>query len=114
MIVRVWRQAMAAEVGPVVVAAGEPEIVQAVEADGGKAVLTDPGLPSGSDRIFAALQALDPEGRHDVVINLQGDLPALDPAQIRAAADALSTAAPISPPWRRKSPTLPNATILLW
>ncbi len=61
MIVRVMRQAMAAELGPVVVAAGEREIVAAVEAAGGKAVLTDPTLPSGSDRIHAALEALDPD-----------------------------------------------------
>ncbi len=52
-------------------------------------MLTDPDLPSGSDRIHAALQALDPEGRHDVVVNLQGDLPALDPDQIRAVVAAL-------------------------
>src|SRR5882672_7851965 len=77
MIVRVWRQAMAAGLGPVVVAAGETEIVDVVEAHGGQAVLTDPELPSGSDRIWAALQMLDPKGAHDVVVNLQGDLPAL-------------------------------------
>ena len=53
---------MAAGLGPVVVAAGEPEIVAAVEAAGGRAVLTDPDLPSGSDRIWAALQGLDPGG----------------------------------------------------
>lgn len=90
MIVRVWRQAMAAGLGPVAVAAAEPAIVEAVEKAGGRAVLTDPGLPSGSDRAWAALQALDPDQAHDVVINLQGDLPALDPAQIRAVAGALT------------------------
>ena len=91
MIVRVWRQAMAAGLGPVVVAAAEVEIVQAVEAAGGRAVLTDPELPSGSDRIYAALQQLDPESRHDVVVNLQGDLPSLDPEMIRAVVEALDT-----------------------
>ena len=60
-----------------------------MEAAGGQAVLTDPALPSGSDRIFAALQALDPEGRHDVVVNLQGDLPALDPEQFARWSAAL-------------------------
>jgi 3-deoxy-manno-octulosonate cytidylyltransferase (CMP-KDO synthetase) len=75
MIVRVLRQAQAAGVGPVAVAAGDSAIVEAVEAAGGRAVLTDPDLPSGSDRIIAALAELDPEGRHDVVINLQGDMP---------------------------------------
>jgi 3-deoxy-manno-octulosonate cytidylyltransferase (CMP-KDO synthetase) len=89
MIVRVLRQAEAAGLGPVAVAAGEAEIVAAVAAAGGQAVLTDPDLPSGSDRIHAALEKLDPARRHDVVINLQGDLPALDPAQIRAVAAAL-------------------------
>ena len=87
MIVRVWRQAVAAEIGPVVVAAAEREIADAIEAAGGRAVLTAPDLPSGSDRIFAALKTVDPAGRHDVVVNLQGDLPALDPAYIESVVD---------------------------
>ncbi|HXM00478.1 MAG TPA: 3-deoxy-manno-octulosonate cytidylyltransferase [Rhizomicrobium sp.] len=90
MIVRVWRQAVTAGVGPVVVAAAEREIAAAIESAGGKAVLTAPDLPSGSDRIFEALQAVDSTAAHDVVVNLQGDLPALDPAAIRAVVDALS------------------------
>ncbi len=90
MIVRVLRQAEAAGLGPVVVAAAEAEIAAVVEKAGGRAVLTEPGLPSGSDRIHAALQTIDPERRHDVVVNLQGDLPALDPAHIRAVAAALA------------------------
>ncbi|MGZ5934014.1 MAG: 3-deoxy-manno-octulosonate cytidylyltransferase [Rhizomicrobium sp.] len=90
MIVRVWRQAMAAGIGPVVVAAAEREIADAVESAGGRAVLTPPDLPSGSDRIFAALRAVDPAGVHDVVVNLQGDLPDLDPGYVREVADALS------------------------
>jgi 3-deoxy-manno-octulosonate cytidylyltransferase (CMP-KDO synthetase) len=90
MIVRVWRQAVAAGLGPAVVAAGEADIARAVERAGGRAVLTDPDLPSGSDRIWAALQAIDPAGAHDVVINLQGDLPALDPAQLQAVVQALA------------------------
>src|ERR1043165_7850093 len=84
MIVRVWAQAMKAGVGPVVVAAAEPEIADAVERAGGHAVLTHPDLPSGSDRIFAALQGIDPGGRYDTVINCQGDLPALDTSQAQA------------------------------
>jgi 3-deoxy-manno-octulosonate cytidylyltransferase (CMP-KDO synthetase) len=90
MIVRVWRQAMAADVGPVIVAAAEREIADAVEAEGGRAVLTDPDLPSGSDRVYAALMLIDPEAAHDIVVNLQGDLPALDPAYIRAVVDVLA------------------------
>lgn len=89
LIVRVLRRAEAADVGPVAVAAGDPEIVEAVEAAGGRAVLTDPGLPSGSDRILAALKALDPAGEHDVVINLQGDLPFFDVSLVRACAELL-------------------------
>jgi 3-deoxy-manno-octulosonate cytidylyltransferase (CMP-KDO synthetase) len=90
MIVRVWRAAVAADIGPVVVAAGDQEIVSALRAAGGTAVLTDPQLPSGTDRVFAALEAFDPEKTHDVVINLQGDLPLLDPTSLRAVRDTLA------------------------
>jgi 3-deoxy-manno-octulosonate cytidylyltransferase (CMP-KDO synthetase) len=90
MIVRVLRQAEAANIGPVAVAAGDPEIVAAVEAAGGRAVLTDPALPSGSDRILAALAVLDPEGRHDAVINLQGDMPFVGPQVLSACASLLA------------------------
>jgi 3-deoxy-manno-octulosonate cytidylyltransferase (CMP-KDO synthetase) len=90
MIVRVLRRAQAAGVGPVAVAAGDPEIVAAVEAAGGRAVLTDPDLPSGSDRIMAALALLDPQGRHDAVINLQGDMPFVEPAVVAACAELLA------------------------
>jgi 3-deoxy-manno-octulosonate cytidylyltransferase (CMP-KDO synthetase) len=83
MIVHVLRVATKAGVGPVAVACSEQEVAAAVRAAGGTAILTDPSLPSGSDRVHAALQVLDPEGRHDVVINLQGDFPTLDPALLR-------------------------------
>jgi 3-deoxy-manno-octulosonate cytidylyltransferase (CMP-KDO synthetase) len=89
MIVRVLRQAEAAGVGPVAVAAGDSEIVDAVRAAGGRAVLTDPDLPSGSDRIVAALAELDPQARHDVVINLQGDIPFVRPEAVSAVARLL-------------------------
>ncbi|MBF0094672.1 MAG: 3-deoxy-manno-octulosonate cytidylyltransferase [Alphaproteobacteria bacterium] len=85
MIVQVWRRAMEAAVGPVLVACAEREIADAVERAGGEAVLTRPDHPSGSDRVFEAVQAHDPDGRFDVVVNVQGDLPTLDPAVIRAA-----------------------------
>ena len=106
MIVRVWRQAVRAALGPVLVAAAEPEILTAIERAGGRAVLTDPALASGSDRVFAALQTADPEGRFDAVINLQGDLPAVDPAALRRVTEALqksgadiaTLAAPIDDP----------------
>ena len=90
MIVRVWRQAVKAGVGPVVVAAAEREIAEAVEQAGGRAVLTDPDLPSGSDRVFAAVEAVDRKWSHDIVVNLQGDLPALDPTHIRAVVEVLA------------------------
>lgn len=89
MIVQVWRRAMEAEIGPVCVAAAEPEIAAAITAAGGQAVLTDPAHPSGSDRIFEALGKADPAGRHDCVVNLQGDLPTIDPAMIRRVLDPL-------------------------
>jgi 3-deoxy-manno-octulosonate cytidylyltransferase (CMP-KDO synthetase) len=89
MIVRVLRQAVAAEIGPVVVAAGDREIAEAVEAAGGKAVLTDPDLPSGSDRILAALAETDPMHLYDAVINLQGDMPFVEPKVIAACASLL-------------------------
>ncbi|MDI1282708.1 3-deoxy-manno-octulosonate cytidylyltransferase [Brevundimonas sp.] len=88
MIVRAWRQAVASGL-PVAVAAGDPEIVAAIESAGGRAVLTDPDLPSGSDRIRAALEAIDPDGRHDAVINLQGDMPFADPGLATACAALL-------------------------
>ncbi len=86
MIVRVLRRAEAARVGKVAVAAGDAEIVEAVQAAGGDAVLTDPALPSGTDRVKAAVDLLDPERRHDVVINLQGDMPFVSPDVVNACA----------------------------
>lgn len=89
MIVRAWEQASLSGFR-VVVAAGDPEIVEAVEASGGLAVLTDPDLPSGSDRIRAAVEAVDPDGAHDIIINIQGDMPFASPDLARACADLLT------------------------
>jgi 3-deoxy-manno-octulosonate cytidylyltransferase (CMP-KDO synthetase) len=119
MIVRVWARAMATGLGPVVVAAGEKEIVRAIEKAGGRAVLTDPDLPSGSDRIWAALMATDPKGAHDVVVNLQGDLPALDPEQIKtvvgclqkSGADIATLAAPIDNEADEVNPAVVKAVV---
>jgi 3-deoxy-manno-octulosonate cytidylyltransferase (CMP-KDO synthetase) len=102
MIVRVLRQAEAANCGPVAVAAGDSEIVDAVRAAGGQAVLTNPDLPSGSDRIVAALAELDPKRAHDVVINLQGDIPFVRPAAVQAVAELL-----------RAQPTCDLATVMV-
>lgn len=85
MIVHVWRRAVAAAIGPVVVACAEAEIAAAVRAAGGEAVLTRPDHPSGSDRIFEALGAIDAAARFDAIVNVQGDLPTLDPAMPGAA-----------------------------
>ena len=83
MIVHVWRRAMAADAGEVVVATDTPEIKEAIEAAGGKAVMTRPDHQSGSDRVFEAIQAVDPDGRSDIVVNVQGDQPLLEPSLIR-------------------------------
>lgn len=90
MIVHVWRRAVEADIGPVVVACAEPEIARVVEAAGGKAVMTRPDHPSGSDRIFEAVSLLDPEGRYDAVVNVQGDLPTIEPEVVRTAFAPLS------------------------
>jgi 3-deoxy-manno-octulosonate cytidylyltransferase (CMP-KDO synthetase) len=90
MIMHVWRRAVAAEIGPVVVACGDRAIADAVEAAGGRAVMTDPNHPTGSDRIHEAIGRIDPAGRHDAVINVQGDLPLLDPAAVRIAVAGLA------------------------
>lgn len=89
MIVHVWQRATESGLGRVVVACSEQEVADAVTAAGGEAVMTDPDLPSGSDRILSALSQIDPQGRHQAVINVQGDLPTLDPQLIRTAADLL-------------------------
>ncbi len=85
MILHVVDRARRAGVGRVIVAAGDPEIAEIVTKAGAEAVLTEPGLPSGSDRVHAAAQQIDPTGESSVIINLQGDLPGLDPETLRAA-----------------------------
>ncbi|MDI9409132.1 MAG: 3-deoxy-manno-octulosonate cytidylyltransferase [Candidatus Pacebacteria bacterium] len=79
MIVHVWQRAIAANLGPVVVAASDESIATVIRAAGGVAVLTDPDLPSGSDRVWAAVQQFDPTGTHPLIVNLQGDMPTLEP-----------------------------------
>ena len=90
MIVQVLRRAEAANAGRAVVATDAAEIAEAVRAHGGEAVMTRADHPSGSDRIFEALQALDPDRRVETVINLQGDLPTIPPQDIRAVAAPLA------------------------
>lgn len=93
MIVQVWRRAMEADVGRVVVACDDAEIFQAVEAAGGEAVMTRPDHPSGSDRIWEALGQIDPQGVHDIIINMQGDLPTLAPDLLQALLPPFAQAA---------------------
>jgi 3-deoxy-manno-octulosonate cytidylyltransferase (CMP-KDO synthetase) len=114
MIVHVWRRAREADVGPVVVAADDPAIVAVVEAAGGRAILTRPDHASGSDRIAEALGRLDPDRRHDVVVNVQGDLPTIEPQAVRAAAalrsaDIVTLAAPIVRAEERDDPNVVKA-----
>ncbi len=83
MIVHCWKRAVEAGIGQVLVAAAENEIAAVVRAHGGDAIVTNPALPSGSDRIAEALSLRDPERRFQYVVNLQGDLPAIDALAIR-------------------------------
>lgn len=83
MIVHVWKRAIEANVGQVLVACAEMEIARAIKAHGGDAIVTNPGLASGSDRISAALALRDPERRLRFIVNLQGDLPTVTPLDVQ-------------------------------
>ena len=117
MIVHVMERAREVDIGPVVIAAGDEEIVDAVREAGGDAILTDPAHPSGSDRIFEALTLFDPDGTHDAIVNVQGDLPTIDPNSIQAAFDVLAEpevdiatiAAEIKVPEERSNPNVVKA-----
>ncbi|MGL5114759.1 MAG: 3-deoxy-manno-octulosonate cytidylyltransferase [Beijerinckiaceae bacterium] len=90
MIVHVLERAVASGVGPVIVATDSPAIQRAVEAAGGRAVMTRSDHPSGTDRVFEAVEAADPDGHHDVIVNLQGDFPTIDPRAIAVSILPLS------------------------
>lgn len=121
MIVQVMRRAEATGLGPVLVAAGDEAIAAAVEAAGGRAILTDPDLPSGSDRIWQALQSVDPDGTHDVIINLQGDLPTISASVLKAimepledpAVDIATLVAQITDPEEARDPNVCKAVVSL-
>lgn len=83
MVVQVMKRAQSSGVGRVVVACDGKQIADAVMEAGGEAVITSPDLPSGSDRIFSALTQIDPGKKHDIIINVQGDMPCLDPEIIK-------------------------------
>lgn len=119
MIEHVWRRGCEAGVGDVVVASADVEICDVIERAGGRAVLTDPNHPSGSDRIFEALQLVDPNEDVDIVVNLQGDLPILDPGLIRVVIDILADTqfdvstlvAPITEDQERINPNVVKAVV---
>jgi 3-deoxy-manno-octulosonate cytidylyltransferase (CMP-KDO synthetase) len=114
MIVHVMRRAEAAGIGPVAVATDSEAIAACVEKAGGRAVMTSTAHASGSDRIFEALGMLDPEGEAEIIVNVQGDLPTLAPADISAAlvpladpaVDIATLAAEISEPRERLDPSV--------
>ncbi len=95
MIVHVWARACEAGCGPVIVATDAPEIAHVVREAGGTAIMTSDDHQSGSDRVFEAASAYDPEGKFDVVVNLQGDLPTLDAGAVRHCIAALGEGADI-------------------
>lgn len=90
MIVHVWRRALEADLGPVLVATDDETILRVVKEAGGEAVMTRSDHQSGSDRIHEAIERFDPDRRHDVIVNVQGDLPTIEAASVRAAAAPLS------------------------
>ena len=96
MIAWMVELARRANAGPVLVAAAEAEVAEAVCAAGGEVAMTDPDLPSGSDRVHAALAAFDPAGRYDVAVNLQGDMPTMRGEDVAKALAALRDGAAIA------------------
>ena len=122
MIVRVIERAQLAGFGEIAVAAGDIEILEPAQRAGAIAILTDPALPSGSDRIYAALLELDPQGEFDPIINLQGDMPTLDPALLQVAlaaleaypdADLATLVSPSTDTAERTDPNLVKAIVAL-
>jgi 3-deoxy-D-manno-octulosonate cytidylyltransferase len=114
MIVHVLRRAQEAALGPVAVATDSRDIADAVQKAGGQAVMTRTDHVSGSDRIFEALNELDPQGHAQIVINLQGDLPTLPPQDLRSvlapltdpAVDIATLAAEIKQPAEKTNPNV--------
>ena len=84
MIERVWRQALKANIGDVIVACSEKEVFDLISSKGGKAIMTDPNLPSGTDRVHAAFNLLVNKSDYESIINLQGDMPMIDPINIKS------------------------------
>lgn len=87
MIVHVWEKAIQAAIGPVIVATSDQEILDVIRSHGGIGILTDAALPTGTDRVKAAINLYDPQGNYSHIINIQGDLPTLDPSLVRHVLD---------------------------
>lgn len=114
MIVHVMEQAQKANIGPVIVASGDKEIADAIIQAGGRVIDTDPNLPSGSDRVYQAFLQIENHQDYDVIINLQGDLPLIDPYDIRRSLQPLSDSsvdiatliAPVKTDFERNAPSV--------
>ena len=78
MIQRVWEKAVLSSVGDVIVACSEKEVYDLITSLKGKAELTDPDLPSGTDRVYAAIQKHSNISQYSSIINLQGDMPLIE------------------------------------
>jgi 3-deoxy-manno-octulosonate cytidylyltransferase (CMP-KDO synthetase) len=121
MIVHVLRRALEADIGPVLVACGDREIADVINEVGGRSVITDPEHLSGSDRVYEALSLFDPDGIHDVIVNVQGDLPTIDPAVMAAVLDPFEVpevdittlAVEIVEPLERIDPNVVKAVLVL-
>jgi 3-deoxy-manno-octulosonate cytidylyltransferase (CMP-KDO synthetase) len=85
MIERVWRQGVKASIGDVFVACSEKDVFDLITLKGGKAIMTDPDLPSGTDRVYQAFSSLQNKDDYQSIINLQGDMPMIDPINIKSA-----------------------------
>ena len=83
MIERVWKQGINSKIGDVYVACSEDEVFNLISSKGGKAIMTDPNLPSGTDRVFAAFNLLDNKDEYESIINLQGDMPLINSINIQ-------------------------------
>ena len=114
MIVHVWRRAMESSAGRVFVATDAEPIAEAITRAGGEAIMTRADHTSGSDRVYEAMTRADPHGHADIVVNLQGDLPTIQPDVVRAcvaalgdrAADIATLAAPINDPFDVLDPNI--------
>lgn len=89
MVQRVWQQAISANLGDVYVACSEVEVFDLIHNLGGNAILTDPFLPSGTDRIYSAFKKIKNSSEIQCVINLQGDMPLINPKHIEKVIEPL-------------------------